>query len=404
MTMQWTGTDRRLPRLARAAAIFLLVAASACDESVTQAVAGDAWSSKTHDVGLSSIPRNWRISSSGESGLVMVKKFTTADGYWQFDERMTLAIGQDNFGSLEKTSAAMNGNGFTLVWQESVRLGSAAVPFWYFHRNAAPDESDWVAVLLQGGRAVVVDLRSTPLDPQARYEFVTLVGSLNIGQDRRERAWSLYSDGKAATAQPLFQALVDIDAYDGNARYGLGLSKLANGQTTRAIEDLNLAARQLGQAEDVRPALGRAEWELGHADRAAALWVQALRANPTLDDQLRPALLRAAGAKAATTSASQARLVVIALDFIKATRSRDSVTLAGLQLAYRDVFDRVETACLASTCRMIAGLLPAHDIEQGMAIVKEGSEANDADRVYAGQQRIFDGLRSMADNTPAMGR
>jgi len=392
MTMRWMGT-----------AMVLLLAASACDEGAAPASAGEAWRSKTHDVSLSAIPANWRVSSSSDSGLVLAKKFTTADGYWQFDERMTLAIGQDNLGSLEKTSAAMNGNGFTLVWQESVRLGSASVPFWYFHRDAAPDESDWVAVLLQGGRAVVVDLRSTPLDPQSRYEFITLVGSLAIGQDRRERAWSLYRDGQAAAAQPLFQALVDTDGYDGNARYGLGLSRLANGQAARAIEDLTLAARQLGQAEDLRPALGRAEWEIGHVDRAAALWIQALRANPALDDQLRPALLRAA-AKAGTPSAAQARLVVIALDFIKATRSRDSVTLTGLQLAYRDVFDREETACLSSTCRMIAGFLPAHDVEQGMVLVKEGSEANDADRVYAGQQRMFDGLRSMADNASAPGR
>jgi tetratricopeptide (TPR) repeat protein len=333
--------------------------------------------------------------------LRLTKRFETPDGLSWFDERLTLVVGHDDFGSLDAAAATMGKQGFTLALTKRVVLGAATVPLWYLRRHGAPDESDWVAIVLHGGRAVVMDLRSTPNDGQAVHDLVALIVAVDLTQDPRSRAWSLFLQQQIDEARRSFVALVSANDNDANARYGLGLTELAGGDTARASRDLQAAARQLGLAEDVRPALGRAAWEQGDIDRAAAYWVQALRDNPDLETELRPALEAASGARPGESGGTAFKLVVITLDFLKAINGGDQLHLVDLENTYRETFDHAVELCLSGTCRIIGTLLAAYDVERGMDIVRTGVTERGPDEIYHGEQMIFDGLRGFSDRIAA---
>ena len=387
-------------RFAQVALGISLLASFTATETLARANDGDqTWSSSTYGVSVVGLPSAWHIAASDKTRLDLTKRFETQDGLW-FDERMTLAVAPDTFESLDAAVAGLREQGFSLFEQQRGDFGQISVPYWFMHRDTSAEESDWVAILLHSGRAVVADLRCTPLDPDSPHDLGVLVSALRLTPSLRERAWDDLKENPRE-AQALFRKLIGADAQDANARYGLGLAELAEGDGNAALRDFKLAAPELGLSEDVRRPMGLAEWRRGYADRAAALWIQVIRDNPGWDERVRPWIAAAVQTAPEPHADEMDQLTAIAMEFLSSVKSQDLNLLTQLQSSFRRIFDKAIESCLTGGCEMRGGLLAAYDMERGMSIAESGVEADNSDKIYEGEQKIADGFKGMADQASA---
>jgi tetratricopeptide (TPR) repeat protein len=393
MSSSWPSLAR-VPVLAMvsAAALFSGVALTAQESS-------HSWRSNAHGIEITALPDGWKMEKSTEQSFNLTKRFAT-DGL-EFQERINLQIARDSYGGVENAVRQLRGEGYYLVDQARLSIDSLGAPFWIMSRQTGPEESGFLALVMRGGKVYMLELRSTPLDDAALDDFEQVIKNVRLLLEPRQEAWKALSAGNAAEARQQFEQVLDSDHDDANARYGLGLAKLAQGDAAGAIPELERAGQALGLEEDVRRALGRAEFARGRLSRAAGLWVEVLRDDPGWDKELRPSILlaiRGLGQRGSGIAASKiAALTALALEFLSRIRSGDELMLAGLQDAFRDGYRQVVDICLAGGCngQQASFLLAAVDLEQAMSLAVAGVHNKDESKIVGAQMKLADGFNAI---------
>lgn len=393
MSRSWPSLAR-VPLLAMvsAMALFSGVALTAQESS-------HSWRSKAHGIEITALPDAWTMEKSNEQSFNLTKRFAT-DGL-EFQERINLQIARDSYGDVENAVRQLRGEGYYLIDQARLSIDSLGAPFWFMSRQTGPEESGLLALVMRGGKVYILELRSTPLDDAAIDDFEQVIKNVRLLPEPREEAWKALSAGNATLARQQFEQILGSDHDDANARYGLGLAKLAQGDAAGAIPELERAGQGLGLEEDVRRALGRAEFARGRLSRAVGLWVEVLRDDPGWDKELRPSIVLAIhglGQRGSGIAATKiAALTALALEFLSRIRSGDELMLAGLQDAFRDDYRRVVDVCLTGGCnaQQASFLLTAVDLEQSMSLAVAGVHNDDESKIVRAQMKLADGFNAI---------
>ena len=322
-----------------------------------------AWSSAS-DVALAQLPSGWHMVRSDAVSLELAKRFVSSDGIW-FDESITINVGSQSIGDVESITSKMSDHGYTLFDRDRLRFDGADAPYWLF-RQDSQEESNWVAIVFHSHNSTVVHVRTTPIDEDRAAYILDVLAALRLSGTPRDEAWQALTSGNVTQAKNMFQSLVSADSMDANARYGLGLASLALKDYDHAVSELQKAAPSLGIVEDVRRALGEAEFGRGNPDRAVALWIQVMRTNPAWENRLRPSILKAISNARAPEGKELDQLVTIAITFVQRLRDGEQGPLNSLLYGYQDVFGQTIDRCSARQCSARAGMLAAYDIEQAM--------------------------------------
>jgi tetratricopeptide (TPR) repeat protein len=305
--------------------------------------------------------------------LELAKRFVSSDGIW-FDESITINVGSQSIGDVEFVTSKMSDSGYTLFDRDRLRFDGADAPYWLF-RQDSQEESNWVAIVFHSHNSAVVHVRTTPIDEDRAAYILDVLAALRLSGTPRDEAWQALTSGNATEAKNMFQSLLRADSMDANARYGLGLACLALKDYDHAVSELQKAAPSLGLVEDVRRALGEAEFGRGNADRAVALWIQVIRANPMWEDRLRPSILKAVANARPPEGKELDQLITIAITFLQHLRGGEQGPLNALLYGYQGVFGQAIDHCLARQCSARAGMLAAYDIEQAMISAINGVES-----------------------------
>lgn len=378
--------------------IAILVAGLATSGTVSAQSPDHGWRSAENHAEILALPAGWKIEASTDQTLRLVKTFTS-EGL-EMQEHITVLVARDTYGSVEAAISDLRGEGFFLVDRERLAIDSLGVPFWFMSRAADPEEAAWCALLLRAGRVYIIDLRASPLDPEALSDFENLIENFRLLSDPREVAWNALAANDGALAEREFRAVLSSESADVNARYGLGLAYLAEGRADEAVRELERAAPSLGLTEDVRRALGRAELARGRTSRGISLLVQVLRDDPGWDPEVRPSILagiRSVSVAQPSSQTSDPALTAIAIEFLSRLTHGDEVILQSLRSDFGKEFEQALNTCLAKTCDagMLTQLLAAVDLEQGMMIGLSARESGDDEALEAAQARMADGFETM---------
>jgi tetratricopeptide (TPR) repeat protein len=323
-----------------------------------------AWRSASSGVALAQLPSGWHMVRSDSVSLELAKRFVSSDGIW-FDESITINVGSQSIGDVESITSKLSDRGYTLFDKDRLRFDGADAPYWLF-RQDSQEESNWVAIVFHSHNSTVVQVRTTPIDEDRAAYIFAVLAALRLSVTLRDEAWQALTSGNATEAKNMFQSLLRADSMDANARYGLGLAFLALKDYDHAVSELQKAAPSLGIVEDVRRAIGEAEFGRGNPDRAVALWIQVIRTNPTWEDRLRPSIIKAIANVRAPEGKELDQLITIAIAFLQHLRDGEQGPLNTLLYGYQDVFGQAIDHCLAGQCSARAGMLAAYDIEQAM--------------------------------------
>lgn len=359
---------------------------------------GHGWRSAENHAEILSLPTGWKVEASTDKTLRLTKTFSAAG--LEIEERITVQVARDTYGSVESAVQDLRGEGYFLVDRTRLAIDSLGVPFWFMNRAADAEESAWCALLLRGGRVYIIDLRASPLDPQAIADFESVIENFRLLADPREVAWNALAAGDGAQAEREFRAVLSSTPSDVNAQYGLGLAYLAEGHADDAVRELEKVAPSLGLTEDVRRALGHAELARGRTSRGVSLLVQVLRDDPAWDPDVRPSILAGIGSLSGAHSSRQTSdqaLTAIAIEFLSRLTHGDELILQSLRSEFGDEFERALNTCLAKTCdaSLLAQLLAAVDLEQGMVLGLSARGSGDDERLEAAQAKIADGFKAM---------
>ena len=311
------------------------------------------WSNPTLGAGLTRLPVLWKIETRSENSVVLVKQYE--GDQLKFTERMTFQVSRDTSANLDDAIEKLRAEGYCLVRLRRVGNAEVSVPFWLLSGPADPETACWLGLLLHAGKVYSLMLQSSPLDPDATTDFDQVLEGFRLSPDPREEGWAAYTRGDYPGAERAFRQIIGVDRGDANARYGLGLAELALGDPAAAITDLQRAESQLRGAEDVRRALGRAEFERGHLARAVALWVQVLGEEPGWENEVGPWIdqaVQVAGTRTsrlrstAETTALARHLALVAESFLAHLRSGDTWAFFQLQADFQRTRDGLLAACL----------------------------------------------------------
>jgi tetratricopeptide (TPR) repeat protein len=379
-------------------AIAILVAAVSFSVSCA-VVAGDTrgWSSPENGVEIVALPSGWKKETSNAQTLRMTKTFERAG--LEFDERMTVQVARDTYGSVENAISDLRGEGYYLVDRTRLSIDQLGVPFWFMNRPVGDEESAWCALFLRGGRVYLIELRASLLDADALSDYSHLIENFHLLPDQRTTGWNALEAGDAPLAEREFRALLGVESEDLNARYGLGLAYLAQGRADDAVRELERVRPQFGLDEDVRRALGRAELARGNASRGVTLLVQVLRDDPAWDPELRPQIfagIRAASPVGGARTAGGA-LSPIAIEFMSRLTRGDAFVLQTLRAAFGREFQSAIDTCLSNPCdanalvQIVAGL----DFDQGMSLGLAARGVGGAESFEAAQAKFADGFKFM---------
>jgi tetratricopeptide (TPR) repeat protein len=254
----------------------------------TVAAEAEAWSNARYGVVFDSFPQGWTVHPTQTQ--VRLDKEYNKDGYgYAYNESMTVAISLGPNSSLADAASEMAGQGYMLQERSRVRFGQGTVPLWIFFQQPNAQEVRWVALVIRSGLAYSFEIRGTPLDTTLLTDFRALIGAFHFLADARQEAWNAIESQDPRRAQMLFKKMVQVQAADGNALYGLGLSELALGQSKDALAHLKQADAIIGLGE-VRQAMGQAYLQTGDPLRAATIWYQMLQDEPDREDELQPYL------------------------------------------------------------------------------------------------------------------
>jgi tetratricopeptide (TPR) repeat protein len=367
---------------------------------------GYVWETPNLGVGLATLPLTWKIdAAANKSQSVTFTKHFEGGGI-KVDEHITLQVTRDTSSSLDQAIKTLQDDGYDLVDQGRVGI-MKTVPFWLMTIPVMnPEESAWLAIILHGGKAYSLCLQCTQLDSNAQEEFHQVVEGFRLIPNPREKAWSGYSAGDYKNAKVAFRKILKVNAEDADAIYGLGLTELALHDVKPAIADLGKAASALKGEEDVRRALGRAEFEGGHIARAVTMWVQVIRENPAWEQALRPYTLQAL--KAATnqprnmhpsnaTKDLSTHLAVVAKTFLARLSYGDELTLVGLQDEFRQNEEDLIDSCLAGngTVSDLKILCTTPDLEKGIRQGIAGVHDDDDDDTYEAQYTIAEEIQKI---------
>lgn len=379
---------------------ILVVASAVISFSVSRIVAAQtagSWRSVEHGVEILSLPAGWNTETSTSQSLRLTKAFTRSG--LEFEERITVQVAQDTYGSVENAVRDLRGEGYFLVDRARLAIDSLGVPFWFMSRAAGDEESAWCALFLRAGRVFLIELRASSLDPEALSDYGRLIENFRLLADPRAVAWNALGAGDPALAGREFRAVLATASDDLNARYGLGLAYLAEGRGNDAVRELERVRPSFGLDEDVRRALGRAEIVRGRASRGVALLVQVLRDDPIWDPEVRPQIL------AGIRNASPARrdrpsggpLSPIAIEFLSRVTSGDAFVLQDLRASFNREFERALETCLSNFCDADALLqvLAAVDFEQGMSLGLAARAGGRIDDLQAAHAKFADGFKLM---------
>jgi tetratricopeptide (TPR) repeat protein len=385
-------------KLSARLAAAIVAAALAAPGIVEAQPAGRGWRSTEHRVEILALPAGWDVVSSTEQSLRLTKTFEAAG--LEIRERITVQVSRDTYGSVEAAVRDLRSEGFFLVDRARLAIDSLGVPFWFMSRPAGPDESAWCALLLRAGRVYVIDLRASPLDPEALSDFGRLIESFRLLADPREVGWNALGAGDGAGAEREFRAILSSQRDDVNARYGLGLAYLAQGRADDAVRELERVAPSLGLAEDVRRALGRAELARGRTSRGVSLLVQVLRDDPAWDPEVRPSILTGIGSLSgarASRQTSNPALTAIPIEFLMRLTGGDELILQSLRADFGREVDQALNTCLSSDCDggLLTQLLAAVDFEQGMSLGLSARQSGNADDLEAAQARMAEGFKTV---------
>lgn len=378
--------------------IAVIVVKAATSSTIVAQSAGHGWRSTENRAEILSLPTGWKVETSTDRTLRLTRTLTTAG--LEIQERITVQVARDTYGSVEAAVRDLRGEGYFLVDRARLAIDSLGVPFWFMNRAADVEESAWCALLLRAGRVYIIDLRASPLDPQALSDFGLLIENFRLLPDPREVAWNAFRAGDRAQAEHEFREILSSEHDDINARYGLGLAYLADGRADDAVRELERVAPELGLTEDVRRALGRAELDRGRTSRGVSLLVQVLRDDPGWDSDVRPSIL--AGIRSLSIAQSSPRtsnqaLTATAIEFLSRLTHGDDVVLQSLRSDFGNEFEHALDTCLAKTCDagVLAQLLAAVDLEQGMVMGLSARGSGDDERLEAAQAKIADGFKAM---------
>lgn len=350
------------------------------------------WRSVEHAAELRALPAGWAIESSSSQSLRLTKRIER-DGV-EMLQRITVTVARDTYGSVEAAVRDLEREGFAVVDRARLAVDSLGAPFWFLNRYADDVETAWCALLLRAGRVFLLDLRAAREDPDAISDFARLVESFRLLPDPRQAAWAALGASDGAAAERGFHALLAAERSDADARYGLGLSYLAQGRPDDAIRELELARPALGIIEDVRRALGRAELARGRTARGLALLVRVLRDDRRWDPELRPFILAAVGTlhgeRFVRTSVPNWALSGIATEFLSRASSGNTLVLQALLTQFRTEFERALDECASSGCgaNAAAEVVFALDVEHGMALCLSAHQSGD----YAALQESYAAL------------
>lgn len=378
--------------------IFTIIAAVLLFVIPDVTVAGTTgWRSTQYGVEILAFPSTWKVDTSDQQSLHLTKKFEHEG--MEFNERITVQVARDTYGSVENAVRELRGQGYFLADRTRLGIDSLGMPFWFMSRPAGDEESAWCALLLRAGLVYLVDLRASPLDPDALTDYGRLIENIRLLADPRETAWNALAAGDAGRAQREFRKLLATRSNDVNARYGLGLAYLADGRANDAVRELERVRPLLGLEEDVRRSLGRAELLRGHASRGVTLLVQALRADLRRDPELRPQILSGirAAATARRSQASGSRLSLFAIEFLSQLTHGDSFTLESLRTGFNRAFDKMSDTCLANSCDAdtLVELLAAVDFDQGILMGLAARAGANEDDLQVAEAKFADGFKTM---------
>jgi hypothetical protein len=355
------------------------------------------WRSAENGVEILALPAGWNTQASTGQSLKLAKTYPRAG--LEFEERITVQVARDTYGSVENAVQDLRREGYFLVDRTRLAIDTLGVPFWFLRRAADDGESAWCALFLRAGRVYLIELRASALDLDALTDYGRLIENFRLLADPREVAWNALGAGEPALAESKFRTLLSTSRDDLNARYGLGLAYLAEGRADDAVRELERVRPSLGFDEDVRRPLGRAELARGSASRGVALLVQVLRDDPAWDAEVRPQIFAgirgALTARGATTSSGL--LSVTAIDFMSRLTRGDAFELQTLRADFNREFDRIVGSCLSNACDTDAliQILAAVDFEQAMSLGLSARAAGNELDLQAALARFSDGFKMM---------
>lgn len=379
---------------------------------VLSATVHAGWQAPRFGVSVDAFPVGWETRNSDDKGFQLRKEFVSG-GYW-FHEWITLGVARDTTAQIDVVVRDLRNRGYALVDRERLRIGPTDVPFWFLFRQPTAEEVAWLAVVLRGGVVFTLELRATPHDLDALADFGRVLQAFRFTADPRERAWNAFLGGDLSGAENGFESLLGENPDDANARYGLGLTLLAQGSTRSAVRQLERARTLLGLSEDVRRALARARLDSGDPGRAAITWIKVIRDNPGWDTELRPWVLRVAdmlnepsGERPADSPVRQYwGDIGVALTFFDGLSER----LLGTQpiqaspdqaeaarLAVREDIERLMAFLLDGTVRRsdALALLGALDLERAIDLIAGGLTRNDRDSILRGRVLLGAAMRAI---------
>jgi tetratricopeptide (TPR) repeat protein len=369
------------------------------------------------DVTIAPVPANWELREAGACRALLYKRFE-AYGYW-YDQYLSVQASTETYEQLQTTLETLyRVNGFQLVDRARIGVSGISAPLWILYKTAADGESGWLAFLVHGGLTYSVQMRANSLDANALLEFGQVLSAMAFKSDDRAQAWAALENGDAARAVRNFERLVGRDSLDTNARYGLGLARLAQGDLGDAAAALERARPQLGVSEDVRRGLARVAYERGQFARAASLWIQVVRDNPGWDGELRAWILKAAdrvpasarsvtGVDAIVSDAGKMLYLLQVIDqqVLRGGRSTP-IGSDGVDMVRQDLQTRL-TQTLNAMARDGGSpgdarvLLAALDVERGLATASQALKSDDEEAIYRAELTIGAAMRAMgATATP----
>lgn len=385
---------------------------AACALWSADACAG--WQNARLGASVEQFPAGWKATRRDENGFELHRSAVIGD--YRYEESIGLGIARDNTRQIESVVGDLNQRGYALVDRSRLRLGATEVPFWFLFRQPSAEETAWLAVVLRGGVVFSLEMRSTPHDLNALADFGRVLQSFRFVPDVRERAWAAFLNGDLKSAAQGFDALLQENADDGNARYGSALTALAQGSPRTALRALERARVLLGVAEDTRRASARAYFELGDPGRAAILWLQVIRDNPGWDAELRPWVLRAASE---LRDGGQPRRVDdrvrqmwddigVAVTFFSGLADRVALgqpvsanpdQVENGRLAVREDLNRMFDELTAGDVRQadVRALLGALDVERAVDVIAGGFTARDATMITRGRVLLGAGMRALGE-------
>lgn len=374
-----------------------------------------AGSLRVCDALIQATPAGWKVEDTSKCRATLRKTFER-NGYW-YQEWISIQAAKDDYSSLQTTLEELYRlDGFRLIDRERLTFGETAAPFWIMYRTLGEGESVWLALVLHMGLTYSVEMRASALDLGAVAEYGEVLSAFKFAPDDREQAWAALIAGDAPLAERKFSSLLGRDGADANARYGYGLARLAQRDAKGAEEAIERARPQIGVAEDVRRALGRAALERGEVNRAVALWIGVIRDHPGWEEELGPwiqaAIERAPAGdsqrrqlnlEAVSDDGTRILTLLQAIDRQLVRGQRPApVDEDGLTAVRNDVADQLAKA-LDEAVRdprkptNLRALLGAVDVERGIGLASKVLDSWDEDGFHRATLLISSGLKRMGE-------